>query len=699
VTRATCLLSLAACALALAASTARAASPLIKATWVENVTATSADLKAEIDSAGAATYRFDYLTLAAYEANLKAGQDPFTGATKAPLSGSAPVKAGPLNQHLSGLKAATLYRFRAVATNSEGTAIGPERGLGTQEATNAFALLDQRGWEMVSPVEKNGGAIQPPEAIFGGGVFQAAVEGNSLTYSSADSFAEPLGAPPGSQYIATRTGSGWSAQNVTVPLASGGYGDKPNGVPYQLFSEDLARGLLLNPRRCGEGEECPRGYSVRDSASGALSLSPEEVGLRFEGASADLGHMVFSSPAGLDEWEGEGGFAQLSGAAGAALAASAGAISEDGNRVYFTQEGKLYLREGAQTKQVDEGQGGGGSFQVASNDGRYAFFAKSGHLYRYDATSEAATDLTPAGGVQGVLGASEDGAKVYYLASSGLFHWSAGATSEVAPGEAAAASNYPPASGTARVSPDGSHLIFLSTEDLTGYEANGQTEVFLYGPPPGEGQAKLICVSCNPTGERPEGSSSVPGAIKNGQAAGATQIYKPRSLSVSGNRVFFESSDDLAPQDSNKDRDVYEWEAQGEGSCKREGGCAQLISSGRGEGQASFIDASANGSDAFFITDASLAPGDPGSFDLYVARVGGGFPPPPNAIPCIADACQPLPEAPEDPTPGTLVRGPGNPATRFVKPKQQKQGKQKGKGKHNKKRQHKEKHQKRGGKR
>jgi hypothetical protein len=674
-----------------------AEAPQVKATWVTEVTATSANLRVEVNPGGTATtYRFDYISQAAYEANLKEAKEGFSGASKAPPSGAASAGSGSLaverTQHIGALTPATLYRFRAVATNKEGTATGPERSLGTEAPTNAFALLDGRGWEQVSPVDKNGGAIQAPESIFGGGTFQAASNGQSLTYSSADSFAGGAGAPPGSQYIATRSASGWQTKNLTAPLASGGYGDRPNGVPYQIFSTDLARGIMLDPRRCAEA--CPRSYSVRESQGGALATSPELAGLRFEGASPDLRHLVLGSPEGLYKWE-EGTFEALSAVPGAALAAQGGAISTDGERVYLTQAGNLYLREGTLTKQVDEAQGGGGSFQVASADGRYAFFTKEEHLYRYDATSEEATGLTPAGETQGVLGASEDGSHAYYLGTSGLFLWNSGTTTKAAAG--AAPSDYPPATGTARVSPDGSHLLFLSKEELTGYESNGQVEAFLYGSPLTGGPAKLTCVSCNPTGERPQGSAAIPGAIANGQGEGATQLYKPRALSASGQRVFFESADDLVPQDSNNDRDVYEWEAQGEGSCTREGGCTQLISSGRGEEPTAFIDASADGSDAFFLTDASLAFGDPGSYDIYVARGGGGFPPPPNVIPCEADACQPLPEAPEDPTPGTLVKGPGNPATRFVKPKEAKKGKPKGKG--HKKRHHKGKRGKHGGKR
>ncbi len=91
------------------------------------------------------------------------------------------------------------------------------------------------------------------------------------------------------------------------------------------------------------------------------------------------------------------------------------------------------------------------------------------------------------------------------------------------------------------------------------------------------------------------------------------------------------------------------------------GGCLGLISSGRGAEGASFVDASANGFDAFFLTGGSLVPTDPGSIDLYDARIGGGFSVPQPPIECIADACQPLPQAPEDPTVGTLIPGPGNP--------------------------------------
>jgi hypothetical protein len=137
--------------------------------------------------------------------------------------------------------------------------------------------------------------------------------------------------------------------------------------------------------------------------------------------------------------------------------------------------------------------------------------------------------------------------------------------------------------------------------------------------------------------------------------------YKPRALSADGRRLFFDSRDALVVQDSNKDRDVYQWEAQGTGSCNAPGGCIALISSGQATEGALFLDASEDGADAFFLTDASLVVTDPGVMDVYDARIGGGFPAPVVPIACLGDACQVVPGEPEDPTPGTgFYRGEGN---------------------------------------
>ena len=716
--------------LATGAPVAQAAGPPeIVATWVTTVTSSSANLRAEIDANGeSTTYRFEVVPTASF---LVSG---FNGAIKAPLVGEAGAGSSEVPiavlQHVGGLAAATSYRYRVVATNLSGSVVGPPRPLQTDGEAATFSLPDGRGWELVSPLDKNGGGVAAPETLFGGGVFQAAAQGGAITYGSAFSFGSAQGAPGASQYLSRRSADGWSTENVTVPLISGSYPwGAESGVPYQLFTGDLESALLSDGKRCrGDATECPvanpplpgsgapagyRNFYLRNSSGAftALLRSADVAGIDsadFEvalaGASADLQQVVLSSCSALTadasevpvagggcdssqqnlyRWSSQG-LALVNTAPGAALAAQSGAISSDGSRVYWVDQasGDLYLREGGANHQVDETVGGGGLFQLTAADGSVAFFTKAEHLYRYTAPAGAVSDLTPAGGVQGVLGGSADGSRVYYLTTGGLFLWNQGATVEVADG--ADSSDYPPATGTARVSPDGTRLVFLSSAQLTEYENRGNSEVYVYSA---LGNT-LVCASCNPSGELPVGPSSIPGAIANGADV---QIYKPRVLAADGTRLFFDSSDSLVPLDGNGEADVYQWEAPGTGSCARPGGCLDLISSGRGSEGATFLDASADGSDAYFLTaDASLVPGDPGGTDVYDARVGGGFPVPETPIPCVGDACQAVPGQVEDPTPATVLGGAGgNPPLAYPKTKK----------KHHKKHHHKKKrhHHKRSG--
>ena len=159
------------------------------------------------------------------------------------------------------------------------------------------------------------------------------------------------------------------------------------------------------------------------------------------------------------------------------------------------------------------------------------------------------------------------------------------------------------------------------------------------------------------------------------QVPGWENEFQPsRALSEDGRRLFFESYDALVPGDTNGAVDVYEWEATGEdpsnGKCTEaspsysppNSGCLSLITSGTSPEETAFIDASADGSNVFFLTQSSLLPADPGLRDLYDARVDGGFPEPEPIPPlCEGEACQNAPGAPNDPTPGSLsFQGAGN---------------------------------------
>lgn len=126
--------------------------------------------------------------------------------------------------------------------------------------------------------------------------------------------------------------------------------------------------------------------------------------------------------------------------------------------------------------------------------------------------------------------------------------------------------------------------------------------------------------------------------------------YQPRYLSASG-RLFFNSADKLVAQDGNSKEDVYQYEPQGIGGCEKASGCVALISSGAATDnrESAFLDASVSGNDVFFLTSERLLAQDlDGSFDVYDARVCGTgesgaclphkVPPPP---PCTGEACKP----------------------------------------------------------
>lgn len=402
------------------------------------------------------------------------------------------------------------------------------------------------------------------------------------------------------------------------------------------------------------------------------------------------------------------------------------AISADGSRIFWTDlggsyeasESPLFARvDGRETFQLDAtqggpGPGGQGRFWTASSDGSRVFFTdvgkltaqfsadNSADLYEYDFDQPPGSrlkDLTvdtgdaEGAGVEYVLGASEDGSYLYFIASGVLgagaqqgepnvYVRHDGETRFIATISRAdyflSNENIAPYTDeelrTARVSPNGHHLTFTSLSRLTGYDnrdqASGEpdSEVFLYDAE----EARLHCVSCNPSGARPTGRADTP-ILGPGQHRQLPPYQEPRFLSADGNRVFFESKDSLAQADTNGKEDVYEWERLGEGGCSStsagdsagSGGCVSLISTGRSPDNSYFADASEAGSDVFFLTRQPLLPQDEDEhFDMYDARVGGGFPIPPRTFPCQAEACHGSGVAPPplSPPASSAVRGPGN---------------------------------------
>jgi hypothetical protein len=180
----------------------------------------------------------------------------------------------------------------------------------------------------------------------------------------------------------------------------------------------------------------------------------------------------------------------------------------------------------------------------------------------------------------------------------------------------------------------------MSDRSLTGYDnvdANSgarDEQVYLYEAP----SHQLACASCNPSLGRPAGPSSIPrGTIFSNEGRGGEALHQSRVLSSDGKRLFFDSGDALLPQDSNGKQDVYEYENGG----------VHLLSGGTSGEDTSFVDASLNGDDVFFITKQQLVGQDNDELsDLYDARANGGFAQVAGSGgPCQGEGCR-LPAAP-----------------------------------------------------
>lgn len=462
------------------------------------------------------------------------------------------------------------------------------------------------------------------------------------------------------------------------------------------------------------GEPFEQNLLAHDNENGTYQLvnltpagvSPEPA--RFIAASADLNVVVFSERAKLTpdavsgaenlyEWsEGALHLLRLELPSGAPVAGSIVRLSADGSDLLFTANGNLYLRvRGERTVQIDEarggsGPGGGGELASVNADGSQVFFADDAtagltsdtvagsgkNLYRYDVSTEQLTDLTPVADAkagftainsQGSYAISEEGSYVYF-SSEGV--QSGSQTNQL--GEAAQNGQHnlyvehdgtttfimsatlivPPRNGgkTDAISHSGAFLAFDSTDRLTGYENGGDYEIYLYSA----AANRLVCASCNPSGEAPTDRGSILGVV-------------PHEVSDNG-QVFFETKEALLPRDTNGQSDTYEFGFDGG---------LHLISTGTSTGASVLLDASLSGSDVFFLTPQSLVPQDSSqeAHKIYDARIDGGFPEA-ASLPCTtADACRsaatPQPVAYGAPSSQTFI-GAGNltpPSAAKSKPK------------------------------
>jgi DNA-binding beta-propeller fold protein YncE len=524
------------------------------------------------------------------------------------------------------------------------------------------------------------------------------------------------------------------------------------------------------PRAVEEHADVPPGTVFGGYEGSSLSLEScaaggVPCGPLFQAATPDMSHIVLKAhavlapggePNSTSLYEWADGHLTLVGNQAAFEHAGTeevvpGLISDDGSRVIFgyrpginPETGALSMRDTVtgQLLRLDAVQGGSGEgpppghFQAASSDASTVFFtdtqrltANAGakgvqgssaapDLYVCDIVEGAGglscklTDLTPqhageAADVLGaVIGASEDGAWVYFVAngalapgavhgtcaqpedaqppgsSCGLYvvhregsEWTAPKLVAMLSGKDVTDWSSLSREQQTRVSPNGEWLAFMSQARLTGYDnrdavsGKPDMEVYLYDARTGA----LTCASCDPTGARPAGGANVPG-WQAGGGNRATEQYQSRYLDDSG-RLFFNSSDALVPQDVNGTQDVYEYEPAGienpegkvecsEGTSSgsqvyvpNEHGCVGLISSGNSAVKSEFLDASENGAEVFFLTNSQLVRQDQDTApDIYDAHECSAQAPC-VAVPVVPPPCTTEASCKASPTPQPSIYG------------------------------------------
>jgi hypothetical protein len=293
------------------------------------------------------------------------------------------------------------------------------------------------------------------------------------------------------------------------------------------------------------------------------------------------------------------------------------------------------------TRQPNQFLGNSTSYAYASSDGSKVFFTSTDQLtrdapsdeslkeYAFKTTSGMVTYLP--GVAPPLLAASENGSQFVFenttTAPAELELWSNGQplriaklpTPEVSPSNGGGELRVDPV----RMLPDGS-VVFQTDAPVAGEFENGGgfEQVYRYD----SRTHTLLCISCEPR-MAPQGDAS----LSNDDLLGSPASVDDRGISTGGG-IFFDTPSALVPQDVNGTRDVYEWSTAGG---------VTLISAGTGERPSYFLDNSASGRDVFIATADGLAASDTdGGYDVYDARVGGGFGEPPIASECEGEACQ-----------------------------------------------------------
>jgi len=301
-------------------------------------------------------------------------------------------------------------------------------------------------------------------------------------------------------------------------------------------------------------------------------------------------------------------------------------ISADGSHVYFVAQGVL---------------------TASPNPANAVAQAGKPNLYLWDAGSEQTTFI---GTLAAPVGANEGDAFGLWGSEGGTWRNDAYPVPILSPAEQ---------NGEHLGSEGGDgHILVFSTEaQLTSNDADGRhADDYRFDAEAGT----LECVSCKPgsSGADPdESAADVDGreGVFNALPLGTDYAEFNRWVSEDGQRIGFATDERLLAGDVNGEDDGYLWS---QGSLARLPGkpfSGNVINDGP------YL--SHDGSTVAFATQTPLVASDEDrSADVYVARAGGGYPPPPLPQLCQGEECRGAPSAAPDLTgAGTAVlNGAGN---------------------------------------
>lgn len=619
----------------------------------------------------------------------------------------------PASAEVAGLQPGATYHFRLVAENPTGATYGEDRVFTTR--TGAEGGPRQRGIELVNSPDKGNQVAQRPEA----GPFADRNATKILWTVTGGAPGGSTGA--GNTFMAQRTADGWRstsllpASDQLIDKGESRYQPRLASPNFDDFLFEISSGVNARmPRKYGsvdlglhqeyKGEVSPgnqanmpvranddfsRVYTTANTIDGTEQVlevtanPPAVVSIMPDGEPADCGVNMQTSHG---EFVSYGGYEWVTTDPAAPM------------RVYFETKtdascvaaSQLFMRDvDAGTTTLISGpalpggpQSESGMFARASADGSRVIFTTDsrltaddtndvGDVYRYaiGAGHTCLTCVGPGAGVdvnsshdRGIV-VSRDLSRVYFESpnrlvpnvgeqgGSNLYAWHAGQIDYVGSSRPRGGSRASMFVSSAVAMTDGGRTLFFIGFDpgITTDETGETAQVYRYS----EADRSLECVSCMP-GVTPKEGVNVNQAGLNAEFALGID-----SVAEDGNTVVFQTADALVPNDVNGDSDIYEWR----------NGRIGLVTDGVtqypiGTGVLSLYGIGDDGINVVFRAGVNLTGYErDGAGQVYVARAGGGFPPPPGTpAPCGEESCQgPLQAPPPLRAPGSAsIAGAGN---------------------------------------